>query len=265
MRTLLIAIIVLLQCLLGYFYFRDFQKCCTTEKDSIQSQTTEEKNNGPLLFSWSNYEPVLDNSWQKMKDSILVSLTNDQKLEITALYSAEESPPSNFENAGIARASSVRKLFPEIEDDRISISAKLANPEMVSKTTLFEAVSFATMNASESIKKSEDKTLIYFASNSATKINNAEVESYLNEIAERVIKSGEKIGLTGHTDNIGPEASNLVLGRRRAETVRQYLITKGVPASNITVDSKGESEPIADNDSEDGRTKNRRTELSIFK
>ncbi|MBK8827801.1 MAG: OmpA family protein [Saprospiraceae bacterium] len=98
-----------------------------------------------------------------------------------------------------------------------------------------------------------------------TKLNNAEVESYLNDVAERVNKSGESISLTGHTDDVGSDVSNLSLGRKRAEIVKSYLLGQGVNASKIQIDSKGESVPVAENTSEDGRAKNRRTELKIIK
>ena len=87
----------------------------------------------------------------------------------------------------------------------------------------------------------------------------------MNDVATRVIASKEQIVLTGHTDNVGSDESNLALGQSRADIVKNYLIQKGVAADKISSTSKGESSPIADNTTEDGRTKNRRTELQIIK
>jgi OOP family OmpA-OmpF porin len=74
-----------------------------------------------------------------------------------------------------------------------------------------------------------------------------------------------KIKIVGHTDNVGSDASNLELSKKRAIAVSNYLVTKGVDASKITTDGKGESMPIATNDTPEGRDKNRRVEFTILK
>jgi len=73
------------------------------------------------------------------------------------------------------------------------------------------------------------------------------------------------IKITGHTDNVGNEDDNLVLSQRRASAVSAALIVKGISASRIIPDGKGESVPIADNNTEEGRQKNRRTEFVLMK
>jgi outer membrane protein OmpA-like peptidoglycan-associated protein len=70
-----------------------------------------------------------------------------------------------------------------------------------------------------------------------------------------------KIEVAGHTDSRGRDKYNLNLSQRRAETVRDYLISKGVAADRLTAKGYGESNPIADNKTEEGRFKNRRVEL----
>lgn len=65
----------------------------------------------------------------------------------------------------------------------------------------------------------------------------------------------------GHADSKGSEAYNMELSRRRAESVREYLISKGVPAEQLVTKAYGESQPIADNGNDIGRFKNRRVEL----
>lgn len=73
------------------------------------------------------------------------------------------------------------------------------------------------------------------------------------------------IEIAGHTDNVGTEESNLTLSQKRAETVRNYLVAKGVLATRITAKGYGQNKPVADNNSEDGRKQNRRTEVRIIK
>ena len=67
----------------------------------------------------------------------------------------------------------------------------------------------------------------------------------------------------GHTDSIGSDAYNMRLGQRRAESVKAYLISKGIEANKIRTQSKGEKEPIADNRTAAGRAKNRRVVVEV--
>ncbi len=72
-----------------------------------------------------------------------------------------------------------------------------------------------------------------------------------------------QVELAGHTDNVGGDAYNQKLSERRAESVRQYLVNAGIASGNMTSAGYGEKEPIATNDTEEGRELNRRTELRI--
>ena len=78
-------------------------------------------------------------------------------------------------------------------------------------------------------------------------------------------KTGENIELTGHTDNTGTEESNMDLGMRRAKAIQNILIAKGVDKNLISIESKGETKPVATNDTEAGRHQNRRVELRLIK
>jgi len=74
-----------------------------------------------------------------------------------------------------------------------------------------------------------------------------------------------KLEISGHTDNVGSEASNLKLSKARAMAVRTALVTRKVAASRIKVEYFGSSKPIAPNTTEEGRAKNRRVELKLIK
>ena len=71
------------------------------------------------------------------------------------------------------------------------------------------------------------------------------------------------IEIGGHTDNIGEDESNLILSKNRAKTVYEYLIINKIPLKNISFKGYGESQPISDNTTEQGRKNNRRTEFKI--
>jgi outer membrane protein OmpA-like peptidoglycan-associated protein len=74
-----------------------------------------------------------------------------------------------------------------------------------------------------------------------------------------------KVEVAGHTCNIGTDDYNLGLSQRRAESVRRYLIDKGIPAERLTAKGYGESQPVADNATRAGRIQNRRVELVPLK
>jgi outer membrane protein OmpA-like peptidoglycan-associated protein len=72
-----------------------------------------------------------------------------------------------------------------------------------------------------------------------------------------------KIQITGHTDSIGKPADNLVLSTGRAKAVINYLLFKGVRPDRLTSQGFGNTKPVADNKTEEGRALNRRTELTV--
>jgi OOP family OmpA-OmpF porin len=71
------------------------------------------------------------------------------------------------------------------------------------------------------------------------------------------------IAIEGHTDSRGADAFNLELSKRRAKTVRAFLIVQGVSEGRLTADGFGESRPIASNDTQEGRNQNRRVEFRL--
>ena len=71
------------------------------------------------------------------------------------------------------------------------------------------------------------------------------------------------IDIIGHADNIGSEEYNMDLSIRRAKSVREYMVSKGVDASKINVYGEGESNPVASNETREGRAENRRVDIHV--
>lgn len=89
-----------------------------------------------------------------------------------------------------------------------------------------------------------------------------ESQSKLDEAAATLNKWGNvNVEVAGHTDSMGGDDYNMDLSQQRAEAVRTYLIGKGVAAERLTAKGYGESQPVAGNDTDEGRFKNRRVEL----
>jgi len=109
-------------------------------------------------------------------------------------------------------------------------------------------------------KGSFSTTAILFATNS-DKIQ-ASSNEIINQIAEALNESKElKLQIVGHTDNEGDDAKNLLLSKKRAEAVKAKLLSMGIAASRLATNGKGESQPIADNSTADGKAQNRRVEF----
>jgi OmpA-OmpF porin, OOP family len=72
------------------------------------------------------------------------------------------------------------------------------------------------------------------------------------------------IEIAGHTDNVGKDNDNLKLSQQRAETIRNYILKKGIQPSRVVAKGYGATQPVADNATEDGRQLNRRTEVRIL-
>lgn len=110
--------------------------------------------------------------------------------------------------------------------------------------TIQESAKYANINAAPTFPKSVDNQFLI-------------VRKYLNANPDA------KIIVTGHTDNSGTAAKNIVNGQHRAEAFKNALVRKDIPKGKIGCVSKGDTEPIASNDTEEGRAKNRRIELDL--
>jgi outer membrane protein OmpA-like peptidoglycan-associated protein len=286
MRNFVIALSIFFMILFGWFFYQYPGDCCgegkagteagiiSDAKEDGTGSMTDDGNAGAsdsrmsdyLMFNWSDGEPVLRDDWDTRKNQIIKGLKEGEFLEITGDYRPDETNNSSYENLGIARANNIKNLIsPPISEDRITIKSRQLGDEG-DRNSLFPAVRFRNYVKKANLDTSiPDRTIIRFPFNSDARIIDPEIESYLNKVAARVQTSGEKIRLTGHTDNIGSIESNEVLGQRRAVIIQQYLIKKGVPSAKIITNSKGEASPIATNNSSAGRAKNRRTELEIIK
>ena len=73
----------------------------------------------------------------------------------------------------------------------------------------------------------------------------------------------EVIIAVGHTDSVGTDAYNQKLSIKRSEAVKAYLVTKGIEKSRVYTEGKGEKQPVADNKTSEGRSKNRRVEIEV--
>jgi len=89
-----------------------------------------------------------------------------------------------------------------------------------------------------------------------------ESKPIINQIVDMLKSNPQlKINVEGHTDNVGNQKSNKMLSDARAKAVVAEIIVQGIEAGRLTAIGHGQEKPIADNNTEEGRTKNRRVEL----
>jgi outer membrane protein OmpA-like peptidoglycan-associated protein len=89
-------------------------------------------------------------------------------------------------------------------------------------------------------------------------------QATLDQVANALQSQPElQVEIQGHSDSIGSEAYNLNLSKRRAESVKAYLVSKGLVASSLTAQGYGKAKPIASNSTAEGRAQNRRVEFEV--
>jgi len=86
----------------------------------------------------------------------------------------------------------------------------------------------------------------------------------LDQLAKLLVDRKLSLKLSGYTDNMGPDAVNLRLSKARAEAVKSYLVSKGVNAAKIEATGYGKENPVAPNNTVEGRVLNRRVEFNLF-
>jgi outer membrane protein OmpA-like peptidoglycan-associated protein len=108
----------------------------------------------------------------------------------------------------------------------------------------------------------DEKSGVYFATNKSN-INEASQET-LNKLANIFNEYDDtNILVVGHTDSTGNDEYNMTLSKERAQSVSNYLMSKGVSGSRITTEWFGETQPTHDNSTAEGRSKNRRVNIAI--
>lgn len=87
----------------------------------------------------------------------------------------------------------------------------------------------------------------------------------LKRVANIIKGSKLKVVISGHTDSVGSDEDNMVLSQQRAGNVKKYLVKLGCDELQLSTIGYGKSKPVAPNETEEGRAKNRRVELHIIK
>ncbi len=219
---------------------------------------------GPLTFDWSSDDPILSEEFDNYRDSILNLLEEDDILEILGGYFAKEVNTSSQGDLGLARAHKTRALFGDIPDSRVAIKgAQFRRDAGSEKNRPFLATNFRRIIRNESVREVDGKMIINFPHASDEMLTNAKLNEYLDDLVTNLKSNQDKVRLVGHTDSSAGAARNMRLGQMRANAIKNLLVRKGIDASRISTSSRGETSPIASNETEEGRQRNRRVELTV--
>lgn len=121
-----------------------------------------------------------------------------------------------------------------------------------------------TATAEPAVKNIISLEGVNFETGSAVLTSSSSIK--LSEAAQQLLENPDvKVIVAGHTDNRGNADFNMALSQKRAESVKEYLVNKGVNPKNLTARGYGITDPIASNDTAHGRAENRRVELRILK
>lgn len=225
----------------------------------------------PIQFKYGDMNPAKGPGFDSLMAAVKAGNNDDSILEIIGLFYEEEAAPAGFETMGLARATAIRNAyFKDIPEERIRLRGRLLNSAAPSdKNAWLSASEFKWLPKQEvipeSVEEVADGAIIRFPFNSTEKDYDPKVDAYLQTLAKRVAKTGERIELTGHTDNKGEPDYNLRLGASRARQIQDLLVKLGVKADLISTASKGESLPVAPNTSEENSHNNRRVEVRLIK
>lgn len=224
----------------------------------------------PLAFRWSVDTAFTTDAFARLKQSVVSDMDENNILEITGRYFEAEENPTEAATLGFARAEEVKGLLSDaVPPDRIRLRASVMDEKEGVREGYFEAASFAWIKpeekAEETVEELEDRIIIRFPFGSAQKEYDPAVDAYLEKLATRIKETGETVQLTGHTDDADSDEFNYKLGMDRAEGIRDHLVRLGVKPGQISVASKGESQPVDSNETEEGRHNNRRVEVRLNK
>jgi outer membrane protein OmpA-like peptidoglycan-associated protein len=225
----------------------------------------------PIDFQWGNAQPLINEGGDAQIKALAASLKEGQTLEISGFYYEGETKPPGFENFGFARAEEIKKMLVAagISADRITVRARAVDEADGVRTGYFPGYESRVLEPKEeavaTVQELDDRIIIRFPTGSTQMTYDKKVNDYLDQLAARVKQTGETISLTGHTDNVGTDDVNQTLGQERADAIKKILVGKGVKADQIQTASKGKSQPVTTNDTEAGRSENRRVEVRLNK
>jgi len=221
----------------------------------------------------------------------------DRTLDVRGYYMASETNTTSFANLGLARAEGIKQYLIQqgVSAASLMTTGVLRNVPLTTKgdsliggldfvfgglmkmdaidtltTTSPAPLSIAAGITEEGLAARETYTSVfepinlYFPLSKADYIKTPETTKFFDEAAKYLkANKDKKLMLTGYTDNSGPDDANLVLSRKRAADVKTKMRNSGISADQIMTEGRGEANPVASNETREGRKANRRVNVVV--
>ncbi len=261
------------------------KKATVKDKPSLKFGTLDENGNtnftlkDDIKFKKSSMEfsvsENLDNKIGEVKDFMSGDKKEEKALSITGYYMSDETNSTAFPNIGHARANSIKNYISKkgISTRDINVVGELNDRMKIDTSNIMQnPLRFSigkSKDHSEMIERiireiQENPLSLNFNSGefntnltSKQRMKVVNISTYLDKVDNAFCS------IIGHTDNTGSYNSNMSLGNKRAEFIKQYFTKSGIPNDKIEVSSKGETQPVSTNKTKIGRAKNRRVITSI--
>jgi len=230
---------------------------------------------GNFGFAKSSFQPDFSEIKSEIDSlSAYLKANPNKKLMVTGYYSSSETNSSEWPDLGIARAEAVKKYYVDngLPANMFITKGELQEDIRFSPDSMRGGINFTFTDIVPETKLAEEQKFegvlkpldLYFNTASLEYIKTADNEEFVRE-AKKYLNANQdkKLLLTGHTDNVGNQASNQVLSGQRAEQAKLQLIAAGLPSAQLVTDAKGQSSPKKSNDTAEGKAANRRVSIVI--
>jgi len=196
-------------------------------------------------------------------DSIRTFLEANPGLEIliTGYYDASERVPGGYEDLGLARADHLAGILRErgVPSGRIAVSSVMEDLAFDEDGMLRDGYRLRFMQRPEAARGEMDRTVYFWAAEDLIRYDSG-LHEYIGKVKQHLeANPTTRLVMTGHTDYNG----NHLLGEMRAEALRDYFGLYGVDPGRVVIRSEGPDKPVAENDTQENKAKNRRVEITF--
>lgn len=229
-----------------------------------------------FVNSNQGYLPIEEDlSTMVASTSTYLNANPDRSLTITGRYTDEETNNTVLPTLGLARANQLKQLFVSngVNSKQIMTDDNLIETGLAEGDTLFNgiALSIGDFVAGEETRIPRIKSdivgkpiTLYFPSGKEVVNLNSDQRTIFSDIIYYLDNvEGSNLTVNGYTDNVGDLSLNERLSRKRAEFVRDYLVSNGISTSKMKPTGFGPENPISTNDTPEGRALNRRVEVTL--
>lgn len=265
--------------------YRSAEPTATNHAFSLSVDSLQFTAAANFFFSKSSSRISVPQSTNAALQAIVTYLLErpQQNLQLTGIFNSQEVNDSASKSLGLARAQALKEVLTDFgaNPEQITTSDLKVNQDLFHNNYLQGGVYFSFLNvptkrplahtdtaptepADEANTITIEKLNLYFPKNKYKLKMTPELEAYFNKLKQYLTYHSEaKILITGFTDNQGKPANNLRLSKYRARKVKAFMMKYGFSKKQLSIDYQGAANPIASNDTEEGREKNRRVEIRI--